>query len=368
MSPGEFRIGHAVSRTAYHGVRRLEKEHILKRLAALTITSLLALSACSGGGTTASRAPGALAPSGSKAVLTAYRVPLTHNAAVDAAAALGAAKLKGERGTQGLGGAPTVDGTVDALFAILDAPRFGPNAQINVAILGVQAVGADGVAYSIVSYAAPVVVNMLDYKTTALVLGHASIPNQSYSILRLVVQASTSSVLAWGHSNPVTFGSYDHSHSFTAAPADITSIDFPVQANSSTGSMTILADFNTLESVKIRNGMSFIGSRIAAAPYDSSSIIVGNIVNKAGSVVPGAIVAALDTNGNVVATTIAADDGSFELHAIVGGTYQIMVYNNYVASSGDEFASSLADSTDDFTGPQISVPGGYKVSLGNIVD
>lgn len=364
MSPGEFRIGRAVSRTAHHGVRRLEKEHILKRLAALTITSLLALSACSGGGTTATRAPGAMTPSSSKAVLTAYRVPLTHNAAVDAAAALGAAKLKGERGTQGLGGAPTID----AVFAILDAPRFGPNAQINLSILGVQAVGADGIAYSIVSYASPVVVNMLDYKTTALVLGHSPIPDQSYSILRLVVQASTSSVLAWGHSNPVTFGSYGISHSFTAAPADITSIDFPVRTNNSTGSMTILADFNTLESVKIRNGMSFIGSRIAAAPYDSSSIIVGNIVNKAGAVIPGAIVAALDTNGNVVATTMAEDDGSFELHAFVGGTYQIMVYNNYVATSGDEFSSSIADSTDDLTGPQISVPGGYKVSLGNIVD
>jgi len=335
----------------------------MKRLAALAITSLLALSACSGGGTTATRVPGALAPSGSKAVLTAYRVPLRHSAAVDAAAALGAAKQKGERGTQGLGSLPTLD----AVFAILDAPRFGPDGQVNIAILGVQAIGADGVAYSVVSYASPIVVNMLDYKNSALVLGHAAIPDQSYTALRLVVQASASSVLAWGHSNPVTFGSYDH-HSFTAAPGDIASIDFPVKSDTSTGSMTIIADFNTVESVKIREGMSFIGSRIAAAPYDSSSIIVGNVVNNAGSAVTGAVVAALDTNGNVVVTTMSQDDGSFELHAIVGGTYQIMVYNNYVATSGDQFDSSFADSPNDLTGPQISVPGGYKVGLGNIVD
>lgn len=339
----------------------------MKRLTALTITSLLALSACSGGGTSATRAPGAVAPSLTKPTLSAYRVPLVHKASVDAAAAAGA-KLHqaqaGTRGTQGLGGMPTFD----AYFALIDAPRFGAGAQVNVAILGVQAVGDDGVAYSIASYPSPVVVNMLDYKTSALVLGHNVIPAQNYTTLRLVVQSSASSLFAWGNSYPVSFGYYDGTHHFTAAPSDISTVDFPVKIDVNAAAPTVIADFNTVESVKVRNGQAYFGSRIAAAPYDNSSVITGTIVNNAGNSIGSAVVAALDSTGAVVSTTMANDDGTFEIHAITGGVYQLMVYNNYTTASGDQIVSNGADSVSDLTGPQIAVPGGFKVNVGNITD
>ena len=343
----------------------------MKRLAALAVTSLLAFSACSGGGTTAPHAPGALAPSPTKQILTAYRVPLTHVASVDAAAAAGA-KLHqaqaGTRGTQGLGGLPTIDGTIDTTFAILDAPRFGAGAQVNVAILGVEAVGADGVAYSIVSYPSPVVVNMLNYKSSALVLGHNAIPNQNYTALRLVVQASASSLYAWNAKYPVTYGYYDRSHTFTASSGDISTVDFPVKLDTTSGAPIVLADFNTVESVKVRGGQALFGSRIAAAPYNSSSVITGTVVNKAGAPVGAAIIAAIDSNGNVANTTMADDDGAFEIHAITGGTYQIMIYNDYTNAAGDELTSNLADSSADITGPRITVPSGFSVNIGKITD
>jgi hypothetical protein len=339
----------------------------MKRLAALAVTSLLALSACSGGGTTATLAPGVVAPAPSKQILSAYRVPLTHSASVDAAAAAGA-KLHqnqaGTRGTQGLSGMPTID----AIFAILDAPRFGAGAQINVAILGVQAIGADGVAYSIVSYPTPVVVNMLNYKTSALVLGHNSIPNQAYTTLRLVVQASASSLLAWGTQYPVNYGYFDRTHTFTPAPSDIATIDFAVKMDTTTNSPVVLADFNTVESVKIRNGQAYVGSRIAAAPYNSSAVITGKVVNNAGAAVGSAVVAVLDASGTVINTTMAEDDGTFEIHAIPGGSYQLMIYNDYTADSGDEILASGADSVANVTGPQIAVPGGFSINVGNIKD
>jgi hypothetical protein len=339
----------------------------MKRLAALAVTSLLALSACSGGGTTATLAPGVVAPAPSKQILSAYRVPLTHSASVDAAAAAGA-KLHqnqaGTRGTQGLSGMPTID----AIFAILDAPRFGAGAQVNVAILGVEAVGADGVAYSIVSYPRPVVVNLLDYKTNALVLGHNAIPNQNYTALRLVVQGSTSSLYAWGTTYPVTYGYYDGSHHFTASSSDISTVDFPVKLDTTSGAPIVLADFNTVESVKVRDGKAFFGSRIAAAPYNSSSVITGTVVNNVGAPVGSAIIAAIDSNGNVANSTMADDNGVFEIHAITGGTYQIMIYNDYTNAAGDELVSNAADSAADITGPQITVPGGYSVNIGKITD
>lgn len=340
----------------------------MKRLAALTVTSLLALSACSGGGTTATRAPGVAAPAPSKQILSAYRVPLTHSAAVDAAAAAGAKLHQADgRGTQGLGGLPTLDGLVDTTFAILDAPRFGADGQVNVAILAVQAIGADGVAYSLVNYPAPVVVNMLNYKRSALVLGHSPIPKQDYTTLRLVVQASASSLHAWGSTYPVAYGYYSN-HTFMPAAGDIANVDFPVKMNTSTGLPTILADFNTVESVKVRDGRAQIGSRIAAAPYNSSSVISGTIVNKAGTPVDGAVIAALDANGNVLNTTQSDDDGTFEIHAIAGGTYQLVVYNDYTTAAGDELQSEHADSSATLNGPQVSVPGGYSINVGKITD
>jgi len=339
----------------------------MKRLIALAVSSLVAFSACSGGGTTATRTPGVVAPAPSKQLLSAYRVPLTHDATVDAAATAGEKQRQAQAGgrkTQGLGGLPTLD----TIFAILDAPRFAAGAQINVAILGVQAIGADGVAYSIVSYPAPVVVNLLNYQTSALVLGHNTIPSQAYTTLRLVVQASSSSLLAWGTKYPVNFGYFDHSHTFTPAPSDIATIDFAVKMDATTGNPIVLADFNTVESVKLRDGQAYIGSRIAAAPWDSSAVITGTVVNNVGAPVGSAVVAVLDSSGNVVNTTLANDDGTFEIHAIPGGSYQVMVYNDYTTDSGDEILASGADSAANVTGPLIAVPGGFSINIGNIRD
>ena len=69
-----------------------------------------------------------------------------------------------------------------------------------------------------------------------------------------------------------------------------------------------------------------------------------------------------------VATTISEDDGTFEIHAIVGGTYQLVVYNDYITAAGDEITSEGADYTTTVTGPLVAVPGGFKVNVGNITD
>ncbi len=340
----------------------------MKRLAALAVTSLLALSACSGGGTT-TRAPGVNASSPTKQILSAYRVPLVHVASVDAAAAAGA-KLQrdGTRGTQGLGGLPTLDGLVDTTFAIVDAPYLGDGAKVNVAIVGVQAVGADGVAYNIVTYSSPVLVNMLDYKSSALVLGHNPIPKQQYTKMRLLVQGTASSVYAFGQNDSAKFGSYDASHIFTADTSDTSAIDFPILLDASNSAPTILADFNTVESVTIAGNVAQIGSIITAAVYDNSTIISGTIVNNAGNPVSSAVIAAIDASGNVAQTTITEADGSFELHAIVGASYGLIIHNSYTTRAGDTVQAKNADGSADMTGPHITAPPGYKADIGKITD
>ena len=332
----------------------------MKNFAIIAVVATLALSACAGGGTTAGRT---LAQPTSAQTLTPYRVPLTHSAAIDAAAALGA-QQPGLRKPSDLGSTSTFNATI----AILDAPRFGTGAQVNVAILGVEAVGADGIAYDVINYTTPMVVNMLAYQSSALVLGHALLPRQNYTTLRLVVKGSASSVVAWNTTYRVSYGYYDFTHVFTPAPSDISTVDFPVHLNMSTGDATLLADFNTVESVKIRAGIALIGSRFGSAPYSDSSVIVGTVANAAGTPVDSAVVAAVDANGNVAATTLTGADGSFEVHAIVGGVYHLVVHNDYVAASGDRIVANGADGTADVSGPTVAVPGGFKITIGPIAD
>lgn len=327
----------------------------MKRFFALAALALLP--ACSGS-TGVSRAPD---PSSATGTLSAYRVPLAHDAQIDAAAAAGA-KLHG-RDASSIGSLPTIDVTI----AIMDAPKFGFGDRVNIAILGVEAVGEDGNAYAVVTYGAPMLVNILQYKKTALVLGHAQLPSQRYTSLRLAVSSSASSVYTSSVTYPVQYG-YFKAHSFVAAPSDVALIDFPANVRPDTGAVTILADFNTVESIRLQNQVALIGSRIVSAPYDASSVIAGTVVNNASTPVSSASVSAVDANGAVAASTLTDADGKYELHALVGGIYQLQISNDYTTAAGDEIVSSGASSSTDVVGPKTVVPGGFKVTLPPIAD
>jgi len=79
----------------------------------------------------------------------------------------------------------------------------------------VEAVGEDGNAYAVVTYRAPMLVNILQYRKSALVLGHAQLPNQRYTSLRLAVSSSASSVYTSNVTYPVQYG-YFKGHSLLA--------------------------------------------------------------------------------------------------------------------------------------------------------
>jgi hypothetical protein len=329
----------------------------MKRFIALALSAFALLPACSG----SPNVSRAAVPPSATGTLSSYRVPLAHDAKIDAAAAAGAKRPGRDAST--IGSLPTIDVTI----AIMDAPKFGLGDQVNIAILGVEAVGEDGNAYAVVTYDAPMLVNVLQYQKSALVLGHAQLPNQRYTSLRLAVSSSASSVYNSGVTYPVQYG-YFRARSFTAAPSDIALIDFPANVRPDTGAVTILADFNTVESIRIQGQVALVGSRIVSAPYDASSVIAGTVVNNASTPVSSASVSAVDTNGNVAASTLTDANGKYELHALVGGIYQLQIGNDYTTAAGDEIVSSGASSSDDVVGPKTVVPGGFKVTLPPIVD
>ena len=309
----------------------------MKRFFALAALALLP--ACSGS-TGVSRAPD---PSSATGTLSAYRVPLAHDAQVDAAATAGAKRHGRDAST--IGSLPTIDVTI----AIMDTPKFGLGDQVNIAILRVEAVGEDGNAYAVVTYSAPMLVNILQCRKSALIFGHAQLPNQRYTSLRLAVSSSVSSVYASSVTYPVQYG-YFKAHSFVAAPSDFALIDFPANVRPDTGAVTILADFNTVESIRLQNQIALTASRIVSAPCDASSVIAGTVVSNASTPVSSASVSAVDTNGNVAASRMTDANGKYELHALVGGTYQLQISNEYTSAAGDEIDSSGASSSSERRG------------------
>ena len=336
----------------------------MKRFSALAITTILTLSACSGGGISSTGV--ARPPTAAGAVrLRPYALPVVHDSALDASAARGSKHTAAaNRNVKTIGSMPTINATV----LLTDAPRFGPGAQVNVSLVGVQVTGADGATYQVASYDSPVLVNVLNYQVSALSLGTANLPNQNYTMLRLTVQASDSSLVAYGVTYPVSYGNYDVAHVFTPATADVANIDIPISTTNSGTSISLLAHYNLIEKVKISEGVANLSSAIAAIPSDTAASISGMVVNNAGLAVAQAIVAAVDASGAVVNTALSNDDGTYQLSAMAGGTYTVVVYNNYTSQSGDTFVSNGADYTTSLSGPSVNVPNGYQAALPNIVD
>jgi len=263
------------------------------------------------------------------------------------------------------GGLPTITGILD----FVDAPKFGSADKVNLAIIGVDAMSA-GTAYPLVMYDKAVVVNALDFKQSALELGSNDIPALAYDGLRLMVDPSQSSVVVNGQTYPMIFGTYAaYSHAFQpAGTATLATVDFTMPFSATSGSIQLIMDFDAYQSVDIVHNVAQVAPAIHGTPYQQAGVITGTIVNNTGGPVGSATVQAIAADGSIAATTATlATDGSFELHGIAGGTYQIVVANSFVTQSGVTVTAQAADSGAPLP-LTVVVPSGYRVSIGSIRD
>jgi hypothetical protein len=339
----------------------------MNRTALATLAGVLALSACSSGGSTAGN-PTMRSLSPNSVKMAPYSIPTTTSAAAQKSESAAKAKRKikdcVDDGTCIVGGIPTFLGDLD----FLDAPNFGPGAQINLAIVGVEAM-ASGTAYDLVTYDTPVLVNTLDFQRQALVLGSNTLPAISFDGVRVLIDPTQSSVVSNGQTYPMTFGTFDpNSHAFVPSSAAIGSFDVAMPFDGSAGNVHLLMDFDAIDSVALVNGVAQVGPALIGTNGSQSAVIGGSIVNNAGAPVSNATVQAINPDGSVAATTVSANDGSFELHAIRSGSYQVMISNTYMPRNGHVVTSSNADGTGALPAIPVTIPAGYRADLGQVQD
>jgi hypothetical protein len=334
----------------------------MNRISLLALTGLFALSACSGGFSPATSAGGARAAATSSFASEPYTMPVTTSPVAQEA----------ERRYKASARAPKYGGGIPGIIGLLDfcdAPKFGAADQVNLAIVEVDAMSA-GAAYPLVNYDTAVVINALNFKSSALELGSNTIPAIAYDGLRLTVDPSQSNVVVGGKTYPMVFGTFasSHGHNFTPiGSATSATVDFAMPFDGTAGNVQLIMDFDAFESVFISGNVAQVGPAVHGTMFAKAGVVIGTVVNKSGAPVSNATVQAIAQDGSVAATTATQGDGTFELHGIAGATYSIIVLNTFVTQSGDTVSAQGADSG---SPPPITltVQRGTRLNVGTIKD
>lgn len=299
------------------------------------VAALFALNACGGVGSAGSTpSPGAVLPAGSGSP-TDFTARMPENS---------------------LGGIPCFSLSI----SLFDAPlTFSSSDHINLAMLGVNLVGSDGVSHPIFALTKPVVVDLLTLKKVAQ-LYQTRVAVGSYRAVEFIVVPAASSVVVGGVTYPVRFG-----NGAVGSPVPL-ALDSPVTiVGASNAKVTVDVDFNALESVSLANGVAQIDPRFIVSTDESQ--LHGNVHNRSGKPVAGATILVADATGKVVNTSVTDKDGSFIVHALKAGAYTVAIRNAYTSSSGVTVNATGATSTTPRT-VQVQLAAGVDLDLGTLGD
>jgi hypothetical protein len=167
----------------------------------------------------------------------------------------------------------------------------------------------------------------------------------------------------------MSFGSMANG-TFTPLSNGLAALYFPDPVNAAKTAPNFLVDFNAAAWITIKNNAAVVVPSGSGTTLSQSAAIQGTIVNRAGGPVSGAVVSAYGPDGVIVNSAPSGADGSFEIHAISGNGYSLVVWNTYAPVSS--IIVSTATGNDplgwSINGPFVSVPAGYTVNVGKIVD
>lgn len=225
---------------------------------------------------------------------------------------------------------------------------------VNLGIDAIYVTEPSGDRVTVAEYSSPHVVNVLQYQngsTTPIASGQ--VPTITYSSMTIVVDTKSSSVeTATGTKVPLDFRSaadessahFGTSTSTAAASASSVALTFSRGfAVAQTGEQNFDVDFNAFESLLPASYSSSAWSTrasLSVAQQGLEGTITGEVVNASRSPVHNAVIVATDSYGNAVASTFTGSYGTFLLHTLAGGSYNLTVYNTYTTAAGWHIAAS----------------------------
>ncbi|MEA2666779.1 MAG: Carboxypeptidase regulatory-like domain [Candidatus Eremiobacteraeota bacterium] len=299
------------------------------------VAALFALSACGGAGSAGSTpSPGAVLPA-SAGSSTDFTARLPENS---------------------LGGIPCF--LLNVL--LFDAPlTFGKNDQVNLAVLGVNLVGTNGVSHPMYTFPTPVVVDLLTLKKKAQQFQTKVTPG-TYRAIEFIVLPAMTSVVVSGRSYPVRFGK-----GLTASPVPI-ALDSPVTiVGVNKAKVNVDIDFNALESVSLSGGVAQIDPHFVSSTEESQ--VHGAVRNAQGNPVVSATVLVKDQKGKVVNSSVTDEDGEFLVHALPSGKLTVAVQNTYTSASGVTVSARNATSANP-KAIDVQLAAGVDLDLGTLDD
>jgi len=271
------------------------------------------------------------------------------------------------RHTQDVGGGGLF-GVLSLVVDLLDAPlQLGPGSQVNVALDGVNVV-AGGVAYPLVTYSTPQIVNLLTLQQVGLPLQGSVPAGTTYTSLQLIVDPSQSSVFTNGQTYPMRFSTGASQWGGWNGPSGqgLVALSAPISISGSAGSsVTVAVDFNVLESVSLHHNSAFVRANLVVASQPAT--VSGTVLNASGQPVVGATVVASGPLGNVANTTTTVSDGTFTLHALGAGAYTLTVLNEYTSVSGNTVTATGNDTDPGPTLP-IDLAPSDQLNVGTLTD
>lgn len=244
--------------------------------------------------------------------------------------------MKSDRQTKDL-----IGGTLNLALGLLDAPLLGdPNAKLNVAIQGVDAIDANGDSWQLIANGSEQMVNLIELQTNALNLGNGSLPAGTYPTLELLLDNQNMSATIFGQTYPVHIVTPEHP--WWDSTQTVQAVDIPLNISGSAGqSISATLDFNVFQSANFVDGVVNLTPTVVGGLGSPS--IKGTVLNAAGAPVSSATVVATDSNGHVANVTATAADGTFLLHGINPGGYTVSVQNTYTTAAGATVTASGAD-------------------------
>ncbi len=295
---------------------------------------------------------------------------------------------------------PTAPTTSTTDVTIGDAPPafLGRGlASVNLAISEIDFVDAAGRSKLVANYAAPLVVDLLEYQDgSGASVGRTDVNTlQTYQQVRFVIDTAASNVVyAGGFSAPLNFVTdSDSSSSHAGRTTSTTYLGAGRVAITQSGSFTIgggaselvNADFNLMESLRssidserrdgnddnsaVQGGFGLaVRPTMFVAANSNEGSITGTVVSDDGRPVSNAVVVAFGQGqvGNSVATN---SSGNFLLHTLAAGSYRLDVYNHYTNSAGATFSSEGSSSDRNrVRGQTIIVSPGQTANAGIIRD